>query len=1558
MLGPEDMVNPHVDERSMMTYLSQFPEAQLKPGAPIKTTPKLDPSQVKVSGPGIKGEGLTTGLPAVFYVDTKEAGTGKLQAAVEGPNGVVEVRMEDKKDGTYTCSYVPLTEGGHQVTITWSDLSIDDSPFLVEVSPGTNAKACRAYGPGVEGSDLKDGTSAEFWVETAGAGEGDLAIAVRGPKGPLQDIQCLATKESVFQVKYTPPSPGQYIVEVTFAGLHIKDSPFKVRVGADKPDASKCYAEGPGVESEELAVDQETWFLVHTKGAGRGELTVNTRGPHGEVPTIATEMEPGVTKYMYTPRESGELVITVKYGGRQIPGSRFRVQVKPPPRPDKCIATGPGLAPRGVRVNEPAVFHVKTKDAGSGDVEVTITGPSGQIPFDTQSSLHVYDFTYKAEKPGQYSVEIKFAGQDIPGSPYPVAITDSSKVKITGPGMNGEPLLANSLLKYSIDARGAGPGDIACHIKLGETDLTTDNEGPKVTKLVEEGTFEINYKPTEVGLQKMNVTFNEAPIPDTPIRISIYDPTKVVAKGPGLESGNKTGETTHFIVDMQQAGEGHLHIRCGGPVDTPLFIKDQANDIIRCEYTPTIDGDYVIDIFFENEHILNSPYYVDIKQKTNPAAVIASGPGLEPTGLTTDTLAEFYVDYSKAGDGEVQVKIEGPAGGVEFQEEEVEDGITQFYYHTDPDEAGLYVIDIAFADEAIPNSPYHVPVKWKPDPIRVIAEGTGLEGGTSNEWAEFTLDLRKAGEGSLDINIVGPSEADVKCKDQEDGTVAVQYFPELAGVYAITIHFNNTHIPGSPFKPLFELATDSAKCKAFGDGLREHGVKIGDPGNFLIDTTEAGSGAVDVIVDGPHGTNQQILLSPAKPLITSNKNETYSVVYNPRKVGKYGINVTFADNSIPGSPFPVNVTDPTKVVLKGPACGESAEVEFSIESELKWIVDCSQAGPGYVEACMNTREEKTEEVLVTKEDDSENFYQLGYQPKSPGSCQLLVTYSGNPIEDSPEIAIYDTSKIKIYGPAFDGISLGETTSLHIDFSEAGDGKLVVNIIGPAADLLERQTNKEDTVATFTLTPSVAGEYQVEVTFGGDLVPRSPFSIPVRDINQVLVSGSGITGETARVGQPADVIVDTSESGPAPVEARVTLPSGESQTIDLHNNDEETDSYCGSYTPTEPGHYCVEVMFNGELLPESPFQVPIGSPESVRLQGDGLEYAFVGEDNIIECFTNEAGPGELSAEFNGSSLVQWYVTPVNDSIQELHYSVDAPGTYEFDVYFNGFPVEEQARQIQAVDLRKCQVSGPGVMPGLCANMSTYFEVDMHDAGQGELNVVIKSSNNDDLPIEITETGKNLYQINYTPQCPGDHNVTIQYNGREVETSPICVPVGDPSQVKCSGSGLTHAIINEPAEFIVDYREAGKGSVNVSIEGPEQVTNIQQTDNSDGTESITYTTSQPGHYSVNVLFMDVPVNGSPFQLECERPPPDALKCIISGLDEPGHFTVDCKDAGGSGLLEVGVCGKYVPVEFVSVKHNGDYMFSVSYDIKTPGKTTISVKWHDQHLTGSPFVIYIKE
>lgn len=51
VIAPEEIVDPDVDEHSVMTYLSQFPKAKLKPGAPLRHK-QLFPNKVKAYGPG------------------------------------------------------------------------------------------------------------------------------------------------------------------------------------------------------------------------------------------------------------------------------------------------------------------------------------------------------------------------------------------------------------------------------------------------------------------------------------------------------------------------------------------------------------------------------------------------------------------------------------------------------------------------------------------------------------------------------------------------------------------------------------------------------------------------------------------------------------------------------------------------------------------------------------------------------------------------------------------------------------------------------------------------------------------------------------------------------------------------------------------------------------------------------------------------------------------------------------------------------------------------------------------------------------------------------------------------------------------------------------------------------------------------------------------------------------------------------------------------------------------------------------------------------------------
>ena len=84
--------------------------------------------------------------------------------------------------------------------------------------------------------------------------------------------------------------------------------------------------------------------------------------------------------------------------------------------------------------------------------------------------------------------------------------------------------------------------------------------------------------------------------------------------------------------------------------------------------------------------------------------------------------------------------------------------------------------------------------------LRVHAGGPGLERGIQGQAADFNVWTREAGHGSLAISVEGPSKAEVDFNDRKDGSCHVSYVVEEPGEYSVGIRFNDTHIPGSPYK--------------------------------------------------------------------------------------------------------------------------------------------------------------------------------------------------------------------------------------------------------------------------------------------------------------------------------------------------------------------------------------------------------------------------------------------------------------------------------------------------------------------------------------------------------------------------------------------------------------------------------------------------------------------------------------------------------------------------------------------------------------------------------------
>lgn len=152
-----------------------------------------------------------------FVVDAKpitKTGEGKVRAIVTNPSGTKnETMVTNNEDGTYNVAYAPYEEGPHEVDVTYEGLPLEGSPYPVNVVPGHDSSKVKAYGPGLEKG--KTNEPQKFTIETKGAGQGGLALAVEGPSKAT--VNCVDNHDGTCTVEYTPVKPGDYDITVKFA---------------------------------------------------------------------------------------------------------------------------------------------------------------------------------------------------------------------------------------------------------------------------------------------------------------------------------------------------------------------------------------------------------------------------------------------------------------------------------------------------------------------------------------------------------------------------------------------------------------------------------------------------------------------------------------------------------------------------------------------------------------------------------------------------------------------------------------------------------------------------------------------------------------------------------------------------------------------------------------------------------------------------------------------------------------------------------------------------------------------------------------------------------------------------------------------------------------------------------------------------------------------------------------------------------------------------------------------------------------------------------------------
>ncbi|XP_061187564.1 filamin-A-like isoform X11 [Saccostrea echinata] len=1537
-------------------------------------------SKVKAYGPGLKGG--SANAPAEFTIDSRAATTpGELGVTIEGPK---EAKIETKQnpDGTVGVTYYPEVPGEYKINVTYANSHIKDSPFKAKILPEEAANKVKCYGDGL--TTGSEGQPAVFTVDTREAPkpEKKVDVKVKGP-GPAK-VDMKKKPDTTTEVTYTPTKPGDYSIDVTYDGKPVKDSPFKANI---KPEdaANKVKAYGPGLTGGSANVNAT--FTVDSKEAPAPKQNVDVKvsGPAPVQPKL-TKKPDGTVDVDYVATKPGDYSIDVTYGNKPIKDSPFKAKIVPDDSASKVIAYGPGLT--NASANAPATFTVDTRRAPAQGqkVDVDVKGPAPVKPTLTPKADGTIDVAYTATAPGDYTIDVTYGEKSIKDSPFKAKVTKDvadSRVRAYGPGLEGGN--AEQPCSFTIDSRRATvPGPVGVKVF-----------GPKEAKIDmksnPDGTFGATYMPTMPGDYTVEVTHNEKPLEESPFKVHIGPATGepvdttdsgVKAYGPGLKNA-VTDKPAVFTVDARNAKyPGAIGVGIEGPKEATIDTKSNPDGTVAVTYFPTEQGEYTINVTYDDKPIKESPFKCRVRPSAGEkplteadlSGVKVYGPGLNPQGVFLDSPTEFTVDaksVTPTGEGNVRAIVNNPSG-VKNDTKVTNKGDGTYDVLYTPVEEGTIAMDVTYDNMAIPNSPFKVNAVPGCDASRVKAYGPGLEGGYTNQSQVFTIDIKGAGQGGLGLSIDGPSEVPINCKDNRDGTCTVEYMPSKPGDYDVSVKFADQEIPNSPFRVAVKNPVDAKKVKCYGPGIEPMGVKTGAPATFTVDTTEAGEAPLEVTCTDQRGRVQPAQLTPVAEGVVD-------ATYYPVEEGPCKVDVKYANQHVPGSPFKfhVDAVNSGHVTAYGPGLCHGI-----VNEPAEFTIVTKDAGAGGLSLAIEGPS-KTEIKCV---DNGDGTCTVSYIPTAPGEYNITVKFADNHISGSPF-----TAKISpTAGEPRRKAQIGRSSEVSLKVMEQDINNLTASIRSPSGReepcLLKRLANGH---LGISFTPREVGEHLVNVFRNGQHINGSPFKIIVGEselgnASKVRVAGQGL--QSGMANEINEFMVDTRDAGYGGLSLSIEGPS----KADIECLDNEDGSCRVTYKPTEPGNYIINIKFSDEHVPGSPFNVNVGGEPSSRMteritrHREAADITHIGsqcelslkipvaffarcaqyqEETQIQTTTGTS-PFDMTASVTSPSGVTELCDIV--SLDDNHYSikfvpkemgVHTVSVKHKDMHIPGSPFEFTVGPITGGGSHKVHAAGPGLEKGEI-NQPCEFNIYTREAGAGGLSIAVEGPSKAELDFDDRKDGS--CGVKYVVTEPGEYLVSVKFNDEHIPESPFKVyitpSIGDARKLSVAALQQKGLQVGKPAAFVVNFNGASKGKLRarvISPSGTEEEALIQEID--DGEYAVRFIPRENGVHNVFVTFDGCDIPDSPFRILVGKVDADPGMVTASGdglrtgqTGQTCKFVVNTCNAG-AGALAVTVEGpSKVKLECKEV----DEGYEFTYSPTAPGDYMISIRYAGVNIAGSPF------
>lgn len=411
---------------------------------------------------------------------------------------------------------------------------------------------------------------------------GDLNIRIVAPSNQEFTPKIQKTGLDECRVEWTPYELGPYLINISYAGSIVKNTPFKVKTY--DPKRVQVYNINDG------CVFKPNIFCVDAGLAGEGSLEIGISCNDHYIPNQVKPLGNSKFEVHFLPQEPLIHYANISFNSLPVKGSPFPIKIIDS---NQVVAQGKALG--SIPVNVPTSFQVFTGNAGAGQVRATVTGSKGESVhvklFQQANGDYMGEFTPVTT--GQHRIEIFYSNQPVAGSPYFTNVFDPQVCEILSVpkelilGVESFIEVDLSKLNVSIDF------DVRITAPSGNI-LPVNFEGQTIRK--------IKIIPNEIGTHRILMQVSGQNLNGTPFILKCVDSKLPTARGDGLHHGLED-KLAMFYVDSQGIS-GNLEVKIDGPSQyTKNYIEKQIDGSYIVKYTPTEVGLFKIFVRWNGREI-------------------------------------------------------------------------------------------------------------------------------------------------------------------------------------------------------------------------------------------------------------------------------------------------------------------------------------------------------------------------------------------------------------------------------------------------------------------------------------------------------------------------------------------------------------------------------------------------------------------------------------------------------------------------------------------------------------------------------------------------------------------------------------------------------------------------------------------------------------------------------------------------------------------------------------------------------------------------------------------